>query len=50
VVNALAQSGQTAARAEVHVTQRDTDALTQASLLYIATVRKNGDQSAAAPV
>lgn len=50
VVNALAQSGQTAGRTEVHVTQRDTDALTQASLLYIATVRKNGEQSTAAPV
>jgi hypothetical protein len=29
---------------------RDAEALSQASLIYIATVRKNGDQSRAAPV
>jgi Pyridoxamine 5'-phosphate oxidase len=50
VVDALAQPAETAAGMNVHVTQRDIDALKQASLLYIATVRKDGNQSTAAPV
>lgn len=51
VVNALAQTAaHTAARMDVHVSQRDIDAFKQASLLYIATVRKDGNQSTAAPV
>jgi len=29
---------------------RDSDALSQASVIYVATVRKDGDQSKAAPV
>ena len=37
-----------AARAEI--SQRDQQALSQASLMFIATVRKNGMQSKAAPV
>jgi hypothetical protein len=34
----------------VKISSRDMNALASASILYIATVRKNGDQSTAAPV
>jgi general stress protein 26 len=36
--------------AQSELSHRDTDALSQASLIYIATVRKDGNQSTAAPV
>jgi hypothetical protein len=36
--------------AQNELSHRDTDALSQASLIYIATVRKDGTQSTAAPV
>jgi hypothetical protein len=36
--------------AQSELSHRDRDALSQASLLYIATVRKDGNQSTAAPV
>jgi len=35
---------------EAQVSQRDIDALSKASILYIATVRKDGNQSTPAPV
>jgi hypothetical protein len=47
---ASAQSNPYDKRADVHVSQRDIDALSTASILYIATVRKDGNQSTAAPV
>jgi general stress protein 26 len=39
-----------AANAMCQASQRDIDALSKASLIYIATVRKDGNQSNAAPV
>lgn len=48
--SALAESNPGAGSADAQVSQRDTDALSTASVLYIATVRKDGNQSAAAPV
>ena len=36
--------------AHSQLSRRDTEALSQASLIYIATVRKSGNQSTAAPV
>jgi hypothetical protein len=50
VRTASAQSNPDAKKAEVQVSQRDIDALSNASILYIATVRKDGNQSTAAPV
>lgn len=49
LVIALGVSG-TNATANNQVSRRDADALSQASLIYIATVRKDGNQSTAAPV
>jgi hypothetical protein len=46
VVNAAGESGVDAAQ----VSEHDLDALSKASVLYIATVRKDGNQSIAAPV
>lgn len=48
--SALAESNPGAGSADAQVSQRDTDALSTASVLYIATVRKDGNQSTAAPV
>ena len=39
-----------ASQARADISQRDAAALSQASLIYIATVRKDGNQSKAAPV
>ena len=46
VVNAAGESGVDAAQ----VSEHDLDALSKASVLYIATVRKDGNKSIAAPV
>src|SRR5690349_3790152 len=40
----------TAGSARAQVTERDVDALTKASLIYIGTVRKDGNQSNNTPV
>ncbi len=45
-----AASGNANAEKHVQLSQRDMDALSEASVLYIATVRKNGAQSTPAPV
>lgn len=50
LMDASAQSSPGGGKMDVHVSQRDLDALSQASLLYIATVRKDGNQSTVAPV
>ena len=50
VASALAESNAAAGKADVQLSQRDRDALSKASVLYIATVRKDGNQSTAAPV
>ncbi len=47
---ASAQSSSDGKRARAQVSQRDLDALSTAGILYIATVRKDGNQSTAAPV
>jgi hypothetical protein len=47
---ASAQSGSDGKQAGAQVSQRDVDALSTAGILYIATVRKDGNQSTAAPV
>lgn len=48
--SASAQSGAAGKPADARVSQRDLDALSTAGVLYIATVRKDGNQSTAAPV
>jgi hypothetical protein len=48
--SAFAQSNPGNGHADVQVSQRDIDALSTASVLYIATVRKDGNQSTPAPV
>src|SRR5438552_2157503 len=48
--NALAESKPDGRKADEQVSQRDIDALSTASVLYVATVRKDGDQSTRAPV
>ena len=48
--SASAQSGAGGKPADARVSQRDLDALSTAGMLYIATVRKDGNQSTAAPV
>ncbi len=35
---------------QAEISKRDTEALTKASLIYVATIRKDGNQSKAAPV
>jgi general stress protein 26 len=47
---ASAQPSVTGGQTEAHVSQRDFDALSTAGVLYIATVRKDGNQSTSAPV
>jgi hypothetical protein len=47
---ASALSGSGGKQAGAQVSQRDLDALSTAGILYIATVRKDGNQSTAAPV
>lgn len=48
--SASAQSSSDGKQAGAQVSQRDLDALATAGILYIATVRKDGNQSTAAPV
>lgn len=50
VADACAESNPGDKKADAQVSQRDIDALSKASVLYIATVRKDGNQSASAPV
>src|SRR2546430_9426933 len=50
VVTGLLLGASLAGTAHAQATQRDVDALSKASLIYIATVRKDGTQSKAAPV
>ena len=47
---APAQSSSDGKQAGAQASQRDLDALSTAGILYIATVRKDGNQSTAAPV
>jgi hypothetical protein len=48
--HAFAESNPGGGTADAQVSQRDIDALSTASVLYIATVRKDGNQSTPAPV
>jgi hypothetical protein len=50
LADASAESNPGGKATDAHVSQRDIDALSSASVLYIATVRKDGSQSTAAPV
>jgi hypothetical protein len=48
--NASAESNPGGGKTDAQVSLRDIDALSKASVLYIATVRKDGNQSTPAPV
>ncbi len=50
LVDASAESKPGGGKADAQVSQRDVSALSTASVLYIATVRKDGNQSTPAPV
>jgi hypothetical protein len=50
LTDASAESNPSGKQTGSQVSQRDIDALSSASVLYIATVRKDGNQSTAAPV
>jgi len=50
VLSALVAAVATGVQANAAASARDVNALSNASYLYIATVRKDGNQSAAAPV
>ena len=50
LANASAESNPGGSKTDAQVSQRDIDALSKASVLYIATVRKDGNQSTPAPV
>jgi hypothetical protein len=50
LTNASAESNLGNRRTDAQVSQRDIDALSKASVLYVATVRRDGNQSASAPV
>ena len=50
LVDASAESNPGGGKADAQVSQRDVGALSTASVLYIATVRKDGNQSTPAPV
>ena len=50
LVDAFAESKPGGGKADAQVSQRDIGALSTASVLYIATVRKDGNQSTPAPV
>jgi len=50
LADAYAQSSPSGKQAVLQASQRDIDALSTAGVLYIATVRKDGNQSTAAPV
>ena len=49
-MNVCAKEGNGNAAKSAQLSQRDIDALSGASLLYIATIRKDGNQSTPAPV
>ena len=50
LANASAESNSGGGKTSAQLSQRDIDALSKASVLYIATVRKDGNQSTPAPV
>ncbi len=50
LADASAESKPDGKKTDVQVSQRDSDALSKASVLYVATVRKDGNQSTPAPV
>jgi hypothetical protein len=50
LADASAESNPGGRKTDAQVSQRDLDALSKASVLYIATVRKDGNQSTPAPV
>jgi general stress protein 26 len=50
LADASAESKPDSKKTDVQVSQRDSDALSKASVLYVATVRKDGNQSTPAPV
>ena len=50
MTNAFAEPNPEANKKDTQLSQRDTDALSTAGVLYIATVRKDGNQSTSAPV
>jgi hypothetical protein len=50
LTNAAEESSVGDGRTQAQISQRDIDALSKASVLYIATVRKDGNQSTPAPV
>ncbi|MGB7601842.1 MAG: hypothetical protein WBM24_16155 [Candidatus Sulfotelmatobacter sp.] len=50
LADASAESKPDGKNTDVQVSQRDSDALSKASVLYVATVRKDGNQSTPAPV
>lgn len=50
LATASAESNPGGGKTDAQVSQRDLDALSTASVLYIATVRKDGNQSTLAPV
>jgi hypothetical protein len=50
LTNASAESTAGGGKINAQVSQRDSDALSKASIIYIATVRKDGNQSTPAPV
>jgi hypothetical protein len=50
LANASPKSNPNSRKTDAQVSQRDIDALSRASVLYIATVRKDGNQSTPAPV
>ncbi len=50
LANASEESNPRGSSTNAQVSQRDIEALSEASILYIATVRKDGNQSTPAPV
>ena len=50
MTNAFAEPNPETNKKDTQLSQRDTDALSTAGVLYIATVRKDGHQSTSAPV
>jgi hypothetical protein len=50
LANASAESNPGGGKIDAQISQRDIDALSKSSILYIATVRKDGNQSTPAPV
>src|ERR1700758_2518232 len=50
LATAFAESNPGGGKIDAQISQRDIDALSKSSILYIATVRKDGSQSTPAPV